>query len=177
MLTLKSPSPHAATTTHTTIESPLGELTTVARSKGVAGLYFSSHWYRPDRSTFGDRAEEKFENLRPQLSEYFAGERQGFDISLDANGDELHRKVWDLVRQVPYGQTSTYGQLARELGDGTTLRAVGAAVGRNPLCILIPCHRIVGANGKLTGYAGGLRRKQFLLDLETTTAERPSRLF
>lgn len=177
MVMLKESSLHTAAPTHTTVESPLGELTMVARSNVVAGLYFPRHWYLPDRSTFGDRAEEGFANVRRQLAEYFAGERQHFDISLDADGDEMQEKVWDLVRQVPYGQTSTYGQLARELGDGTTPQAVGAAVGRNPLCILIPCHRIVGSSGKLTGYAGGLRRKQFLLDLEKTTTERPGRLF
>lgn len=81
------------------------------------------------------------------------------------------------MRQVPYGETLTYGQLARELGDGTTPQEVGAAVGRNPLSILVPCHRIVGSTGKLTGYAGGLQRKQFLLDLETSTVEQPGRLF
>ena len=91
-----------------------------------------------------------------QLAEYFRGERVEFDVPVIADGTELQRRVWDLVRQVPYGQTSTYGRLARELGDGTTPQEVGAAVGRNPLCILIPCHRIVSSTGKLTGYAGGL---------------------
>ena len=94
-----------------------------------------------------------------------------------ADGNEFQRRVWDLVRQVPYGQTSSYGRLARQLADGTTPQEVGAAVGRNPLCILIPCHRIVSSTGKLTGYAGGLRRKQFLLDLERQAVDRSMRLF
>jgi methylated-DNA-[protein]-cysteine S-methyltransferase len=163
--------------THTVVDSPLGELTVVAKEEAIVGLYFTHHWYRPNPSMFGDRIEYGFDNVRQQLDEYFAGERQEFDLPLYASGGELQRNVWDLIRQVPYGQTATYGQLARDLGDGTTPQAVGVAVGRNPLCILIPCHRIVGANGKLTGYAGGLDCKQALLNLERETAEQPGRLF
>jgi methylated-DNA-[protein]-cysteine S-methyltransferase len=117
----------------------------------------------------------EFDDVRRELGEYFAGQRRTFSIPLGAGGDELQRRVWDLVCRVPYGEISTYGRLARELGDGTTAQEVGAAVGRNPLCILIPCHRIVGSTGKPTGYAGGLRRKQLLLDLEKDAVERPSR--
>ena len=164
-------------TTHTTIESPLGDLTAVARSGEVIGLYFPHHWYMPAPSTFGAKNDRGFDALRGQLGEYFRGERREFSTPLRSYGDDLQRRVWELVRQVPYGETLTYGQLARELGDGTTPQEVGAAVGRNPLSILVPCHRIVGSTGKLTGYAGGLQRKQFLLDLETSTVEQPGRLF
>jgi methylated-DNA-[protein]-cysteine S-methyltransferase len=164
-------------TLHTTIESPLGDLTAVATLGEMVGLYFPHHWYMPAPSTFGAKNDRGFAELRRQLGEYFMGERRDFTIALRSHGDDRQRRVWYLVRQVPYGETSTYGQLARELADGTTAREVGAAVGRNPLSILVPCHRIVGSTGKLTGYAGGLRRKQFLLDLETSPVERPTRLF
>lgn len=165
------------TTSHATIESPLGDLTVVARGPEVVGLYFPHHWYRPDQATFGNEDAAGTEDVRRQLGEYFAGRRQSFEVSVAADGDELQERVWALIGKVPYGQTATYGSLARDLDDGTTPQEVGAAVGRNPLSILVPCHRIVGSSGKLVGYAGGLQRKQFLLDLEQEVVERPSRLF
>jgi methylated-DNA-[protein]-cysteine S-methyltransferase len=171
------PGARTVSTTHTTIDSPLGELTVVAEHGLVVGLYFPNHWYMPCRETFGAYARTGFEEVNRQLGEYFAGSRQRFDLPLDPRGDELHQRVWSLVRRVPYGQTSTYGDLARALGDGTSAQSVGAAVGRNPLSVLVPCHRIVGQGGKLTGYAGGLHRKQALLDLEASTREVPARLF
>ena len=167
----------AGVVTHCVTASPLGDLTLVARDGILTGLYFPGHWYMPDRSTFGDEAEEGFIEVRKQLAKYFRGERAQLDVAAIAAGNEFQRTVWYLVRQVPYGETSTYGHLARELADGTTPQEIGAAVGRNPLCILIPCHRIVSSTGKLTGYAGGLPRKQFLLDLERETVDRPMRLF
>ena len=106
-----------------------------------------------------------------------AGSRRQFEVPIATGGDEYQERVWDLVRQIPYGETATYGDLARRLGNGTTPQEVGTAVGRNPVCLLVPCHRVVGAGGKLTGYAGGLARKQFLLDLEADVAGRASRLF
>ena len=163
--------------THSVLESTLGDLTLVARDTTLIGLYFPGHWYMPDRGSFGRAAEEGFADVREQLAEYVRGERPHFDVSAMADGNEFQRRVWDLVRQVPYGQTSSYGRLARQVADGTTPQEVGAAVGRNPLCILIPCHRIVSSTGKLTGYAGGLRRKQFLLDLERQAVDRSMRLF
>jgi methylated-DNA-[protein]-cysteine S-methyltransferase len=165
-------------TTHTTINSPLGDLTAVARPGGVArwemaGLYFPRQRYRPSPSAFGVQNDDGFADLRRQLDEYFAGERHEFAIASRPDGDDLQRRVWDLVQQIRYGETATYGQLARELGDGTTPQEVGVAIGRNPLCILVPCHRVIGSSGKLTGYAGGLWRKHFLLDLEGSSAEHP----
>lgn len=168
---------HTAMTTHTTIASPVGDLTVVATSGSVIGVYFPDHWSRPDRSSFGAPTESGFDEVRDQLAEYFSGERQAFDVRRHGEGDELQQKVWELIDQVPYGETSTYGELAQMMGDGTTAQEVGAAVGRNPLSILVPCHRIVGRGGKLTGYAGGLSRKQFLLDLEAATVGHPGRLF
>jgi methylated-DNA-[protein]-cysteine S-methyltransferase len=166
-----------APATHTTIASRLGELTVVARDGAVTGLYFPHHWYLPDRASFGERNDAWFHHVRDQLAGYLAGDRRRFDVPVRARGDEFQQRVWDLISQIPYGETVSYGELARDLADGSTAQQAGAAVGRNPVCILIPCHRVVGAGGKLTGFAGGLRRKRFLLDMERDVAHPPSRLF
>jgi methylated-DNA-[protein]-cysteine S-methyltransferase len=152
MVTMQHTPVPTATATHTTIPSPLGDLTVVARAGAVTGLYFPHHWYLPDRASFGARNDTGFNDVRQQLSEYLAGARRQFDLPVRAHGDEFQQRVWDLVRQIPYGETATYGELAGNLADGTTAQQVGAAVGRNPVCILIPCHRVVGAGGKLTGF-------------------------
>jgi methylated-DNA-[protein]-cysteine S-methyltransferase len=154
------------TSTHTTIDSPVGELTLVARDGALSGLYFPRHWYLPDPATFGTRSESGFEQAKDQLAEYFAGERSSFELATATAGDAFQQRVWKLIDEIPYGQTTTYGEMARELGDASLARAVGGAVGRNPLSVIVPCHRVVGKDGKLTGYAGGLERKRFLLDLE-----------
>lgn len=163
-----------STTTHTVIESPVGALTLVADGGALAGLYFAHHWYRPDPATFGARddsgGDSAFAAAGRQLGEYFAGRRTRFDLPLRANGDEFQRAVWAHVARIPYGVTATYGDIARDLGDPALARDVGAAVGRNPLAVLVPCHRVVGKGGALTGYAGGLRRKRYLLDLESAPA-------
>jgi methylated-DNA-[protein]-cysteine S-methyltransferase len=152
--------------THTTIETPLGELTLVAEDGALSGVYYPGHWTRPDRATFGERSPSGFEEVERQLGEYLAGSRTRFGLPMRAAGDAFQRRVWDAVARIPYGQTTTYGEIARELGAPELAREVGAAVGRNPLSIVVPCHRVVGKDGKLTGYAGGLRRKRFLLELE-----------
>jgi methylated-DNA-[protein]-cysteine S-methyltransferase len=152
--------------THTTIDSPFGELTLVAGDGVLSGLYFPGHWYMPAPEVFGARSEHGFDLAEQQLGEYFAGERIEFDLETTIVGDEFQRRVWELIDRIPYGQTTTYGEMAGELGDPTLARKVGGAVGRNPLSIVIPCHRVVGKDGKLTGYAGGLERKRFLLELE-----------
>lgn len=160
-------------TTHTVIESPVGDITVVARDGAVAGLYFDGQRRRPAPDTFGERAEsELFDEVRRQLGEYFAGDRETFDVPLSPDGDEFDQQVWALLRAIPYGETRSYGDLARQLGDVSLAQAVGAANGRNPLCVLVPCHRVVGADGSLTGYAGGLDRKRFLLDLEEPSETR-----
>jgi methylated-DNA-[protein]-cysteine S-methyltransferase len=153
---------------HTVVSTELGELTLVRDADALLGLYFPNHWYRPNPVTFGPRRADGFDEAAGQLGEYLAGERRDFGLALRPRGDEFQRRVWDLARQVPYGDTVTYGALAGRLGGDVTAQKVGAAVGRNPLCILVPCHRVVGAAGKLTGYAGGLARKRHLLDLEQT---------
>jgi len=154
------------TPTHTTIDSPVGELTLVNSDGALSGLYFPGHWYMPDADAFGTRSEQGFEVAERQLAEYFAGARTGFDLPTATAGDEFQRRVWELIDRIPYGQTTTYGEMARELGDPTLARKVGGAVGRNPISIVVPCHRVVGKDGKLTGYAGGLERKRLLLELE-----------
>lgn len=156
----------AGTVTHTVLPTRLGELTVVKEDGALTGLYFPRHWPRPDRTAFGARVAEGFQEIARQLDEYLAGERDAFDLPLKVRGAEFDRLVWDLIRQVPYGQTTTYGDIGRSLGEGTDPRDVGAAVGRNPLSIIIPCHRVIGSTGKLTGYAGGLARKRTLLDIE-----------
>jgi methylated-DNA-[protein]-cysteine S-methyltransferase len=154
------------TTVNTTVDSPIGELTLVADDGRLTGVYFPHHWYRPDPAAFGRRSAIGFDEAERQLAEYFAGQRQRFDLPLDVRGDEFSRRVWELIDRIPYGHTVTYGDLARELGGQVLAKDVGAAVGRNPLSVVVPCHRVVGKGGKLTGYAGGLARKRFLLGLE-----------
>ena len=152
--------------THTVLTTSLGEVT-VAREEGaLTGLYFPRHWPRPDRTAFGPRADEGFEDVARQLGEYLGRDRKVFELPVKVKGTEFDRRVWDLIADVPYGETTTYGDLARRLGAGTDPRDVGAVVGRNPLCIVIPCHRVIGSTGKLTGYAGGLDRKRTLLEIE-----------
>jgi methylated-DNA-[protein]-cysteine S-methyltransferase len=167
----------AGAATHTTIRSSLGDLTVVTRDGRVTGLYFPHHWHLPDRSAFGEYRDAGAEDVRRQLDEYLAGERREFDVPLGAAGSPFQERVWQLISQIPYGTTVSYGELARELGGGITAQEVGNAVGRNPVSIIIPCHRVVGAGGGLTGYAGGLRRKRILLDLEQDVAGRSARLF
>ena len=153
-------------TTHTIIETPIGELTLVAEDGTLSGIYYPGHWTRPDPATFGARSDSGFEEVEQQLAEYLTGARTRFDLPTAAAGDEFQRRVWELIDRVPYGQTTTYGEIARELGNPTLARRVGGAVAHNPLSVVVPCHRVVGKDGALTGYAGGLRRKEFLLTLE-----------
>ena len=168
-------------TRHAVIDSPLGELTLVADGGTLTGLYFRHHWHAPAAGTLSQCVEpandDLFARATDQLREYFAGERTQFDLPIAVVGDPRQRRVWDLLGDIGYGQTKTYGELASELGYGTTAYEVGQAVGRNPLSIVVPCHRVVGKDGTLTGYAGGLKRKRFLLDLETPAPAAAGRLF
>jgi methylated-DNA-[protein]-cysteine S-methyltransferase len=162
----------ATAAVHTVLATTLGELTVVREGGAVTGLYFPRHWPLPDRSAFGARSDEGFEEVERQLGEFLDGDRSAFDLPLNVRGSEFDRRVWELVADVPYGETITYGELATSLGAGVEPRDVGAAVGRNPLSIIIPCHRVVGATGKLTGYSGGLDRKRALLEIEHAGALR-----
>jgi len=128
--------------------------------------------HRPEQTDFGPRDDEAVAEAATQLREYFAGERQDFDLPLSfAAGTAFQQQVWKALCDIPYGETITYGELAARIGQPTASRAVGLANGRNPLGIIVPCHRVVGANGTLTGYGGGLERKQQLLDLERGHAQ------
>ena len=153
---------------HTVTTTDLGDITLVARGDTIEGLYFPRHWYKPDPATFGPRVDAGFDDVIRELREYLGGRRRRFSVPVRADGDVLQRRVWDLISEIPYGATTSYGALAAELEADADARRVGAMVGRNPLAILIPCHRVVGSTGSLTGYAGGLARKRFLLDLEQT---------
>ncbi|GBG39166.1 methylated-DNA--[protein]-cysteine S-methyltransferase [Mycobacterium montefiorense] len=169
------------TARHTMIESPLGELTLVADGALLTGVYFRHHWHPPTADTLGEfvepAADELFGRTGEQLREYLAGERTQFDLPMALMGDPRRHRVWDLLTDIGYGRTKTYGELAAELADGTTAYEVGQAVGRNSLSIVVPCHRVVGKDGALTGYAGGLKRKRFLLELEEPAPAVAGRLF
>ena len=165
------------TVTHTTIASPVGELSLVAADGALTGVYFSEHRHHPGVETFGERDDRGFDEAVAQLGEYFAGQRTRFELALAPRGDAFQQKVWMLLRDIPYGETRNYGQLADALGDRNLARAVGAANGRNPLSIIVPCHRVIGADGNLVGYGGGLDRKRFLLALEEPAEKKANRLF
>ncbi|WP_369830687.1 methylated-DNA--[protein]-cysteine S-methyltransferase, partial [Mycobacterium sp. ACS1612] len=122
-------------------------------------------------------ADDLLAKAKTQLRDYLAGRRRGFTLPTRLHGDETQQRIWHLLTTIPYGETITYGELAAVIGDGITAREVGQTVGHNPLSIVIPCHRVVGKNGRLTGYAGGLKRKQLLLELEEPSAVKEARLF
>jgi len=161
--------------THTTIDSPYGPLTLVATGAALSGLYMTEQRHRPPEETFGapgDPDDAPFAAAIRQLAAYFAGELTAFDLPLHLDGTPFQRRVWDALRRIPYGETWTYGQLADRIGQPTASRAVGLANGKNPVGIIVPCHRVVGSTGSLTGYGGGLDRKRRLLDFEARTFSR-----
>jgi methylated-DNA-[protein]-cysteine S-methyltransferase len=162
---------------HTVIDSPVGPLTLVGVDGALTGLYMDRQRYRPAAETFGDRDPAPFTGAVAQLEDYFAGRLREFDVPLALTGTPFQRQVWDLLVSVPYGRTVTYGELARRLGRPSAARAVGLANGHNPVSIIVPCHRVVGATGDLTGYGGGLDRKRHLLDFERNlgASQRPAR--
>lgn len=157
-----------------TISSPIGELTVVELDGALVGLYMTDHKPAPHLETFGERDDDTLPQLDAQLGEYFAGERTSFDLPLAPTGTDFQQRVWAALRTIPYGETWSYGRLAEAVGQPGAARAVGLANGRNPISIVVPCHRVVGSSGKLTGYAGGVERKAFLLDLERGSGEQPS---
>jgi methylated-DNA-[protein]-cysteine S-methyltransferase len=158
-----------AATMWTTMDSPVGELRLVAHDGAIVAIEFSPFRGLADGRPIGDRRDDDplLRRAMEQLTAYFAGERRDFDLPLAPHGSAFQRKVWEQLRGIGYGETASYGEIARRLGmTNAASRAVGLANGRNPIPIVIPCHRVIGANGTLTGYAGGLERKQTLLDLE-----------
>lgn len=150
--------------THTVLDSPVGPLTLAADDGALIGLWMAEH--RRGELPIGEQDDAGFTETGRQLAEYFAGTRTEFDLPLAPLGGVFEQRVWHLLLEIPYGQTRSYGQLARALGNPDLAQAVGSANGRNPISIVVPCHRVVGADGALTGYAGGLPTKRFLLDLE-----------
>lgn len=150
----------------TTIESPVGELLLVGDERRLHGLYMQGGPHPARVAPGWKRADEPFGTVRDQLGEYFAGERTGFDLPLAPLGTPFQQQVWKALRRIPYGRTASYGDIARGIGHPSASRAVGLANGRNPISIIVPCHRVIGTDGRLTGYAGGVERKRFLLELE-----------
>ena len=158
-----------------TLPSPVGELIAVANQNALCGLL----WPESEDRRFADarrisNAETHvvFDLLECQLNEYFEGVRQSFDIPLEPKGTEFQQEAWQALTEIPFGETRTYAQQAMVIGRPDAVRAVGGANSRNPISIVIPCHRVIGASGKLTGFAGGLKTKKFLLDHEASVSNR-----
>ena len=150
------------------IATPIGRLSLAAGPAGLAAVLWESD--APNRvrlPALVDAPEDSvLLSAERQLGEYFRGERRLFDLPLAPRGTDFQQRVWQALREIPYGETRSYGQIAERIGQPTAVRAVGAANGRNPLSIIAPCHRVIGANGDLTGFAGGIETKRFLLALE-----------
>jgi methylated-DNA-[protein]-cysteine S-methyltransferase len=151
---------------HFLMESPLGTLTLVNTNRVLSGLYMSDHLRGPRADSLGSRATSGFDVVRSQLDEYFERKRVHFDLPIALHGTIFQQSVWNLLQTILYGKTRSYVELADLLGNRLAIRAVGLANGKNPISIIIPCHRVVGSDGSLTGYAGGLERKRRLLELE-----------
>lgn len=159
-----------ANTIYDYIDSPLGRLMVRGDGQFVTGLFMPDHKGGPGPDASWQLAEESFAAIREQLAEYFAGRRREFTVPLKLVGTPFQRSVWQELLRIPFGSTISYAELAQRIGQPTASRAVGNANGRNPISILVPCHRVIGANGKLTGYAGGIDRKQWLLEWERRPA-------
>jgi len=153
------------------VDSPVGPLRLVASEAGLAAILWKDD--SPRRVPLGNVEEDQTNSIlletERQLGEYFAGRRRVFDLNLDFPGTDFQRRVWAALLTIPHGQTRSYGEIARQIGSPAAARAVGAANGRNPISIVVPCHRVVGSTGKLTGFAGGLQAKSRLLALEAGT--------
>lgn len=166
---------------HGIIDTVPGELTLVANGDNLRALYFPGHWHLPDSSTFGADIDatndEYFQTVKVELDEYLAGQRTQFTIAVQPQGNDFSQEVWALLQEIPYGETMTYGEIAQQLENKHLAQLVGQVIGRNPVSIIIPCHRVIGSDGSLTGYAGGLDRKRFLLELEEPAEVTETRLF
>jgi methylated-DNA-[protein]-cysteine S-methyltransferase len=160
---------------HASVDTVLGLLTVTADGPDVTGVYFPGHWYPPTAAMLGEETTAEQDGLlaeaAAQLRAYLAGRSTGFQLRTRAVGDAFQHAVWEQIDRIPYGRTTTYGAIATELGNPRLAQRVGQAVGHNPLSIIVPCHRVLGSDGKLTGYAGGLERKRQLLELEAPMPE------
>ena len=150
-------------------DSPQGRMLLVASDAGLSGVYFARQKYFPKKEKTWSRGASHMllRQAKRQLKEYFAGKRKRFEVKLDPKGTAFQRKIWKAISSASFGKTLTYSEIARRAGHAGSARAAGAATGRNPISIIVPCHRIMGADGSLTGYAGGLARKRALLRLES----------
>lgn len=151
--------------------SPIGQLLVAATDVGICGIYFEEHRHFKGKDGWQaalphSPAASHLTRAAVQLDEYFAGHRQMFDLPLDLKGTDFQRTVWDALNRIPFGAHISYAQHAQRLGNPKALRAVGSAIGKNPVSIVVPCHRVLGSSGDITGYAGGVERKRFLLQLE-----------
>ena len=162
----------------TTVPSPLGAIAIAATAKGLAGLWFTDNQRHLPKELTGpaawpeDADHPVLQQAREQLGEYFAGRRCRFDLPLDlSSGTAFQQAVWQALLAIPQGEVTSYGEVSRRIGKPAAVRAVGGAIGRNPVSIIVPCHRVTGSSGALTGYAGGLDRKTALLRLEGALAE------
>lgn len=153
----------------TIVPSPIGDLLLIGNGRALTGLYMEQRRHGPPEQA-RRRDHGPFAEVREQLDAYFAGERQAFDVALELTGSEFQRQVWQALCEIPFAVTESYGQLAERIGRPSASRAVGAANGRNPVSIIVPCHRVIGHNGSLTGYGGGMERKRWLLEHEQACA-------
>jgi methylated-DNA-[protein]-cysteine S-methyltransferase len=169
-------STHLATATDSwvaqaTIDSPLGPMLLAATDRGLAGVWFESQQHHPDASDAPTQpGHPHLAQAARELAQYFKGQRQHFEVPLDPQGTPFQQRVWSALRRIAPGSTSTYSDVARSAGHADAVRAAGAAIGRNPISVIVPCHRVIGRDGSLTGYAGGLERKRALLELESKAA-------
>ncbi len=154
------------------LSSPIGLLLLLGDSSALAALYMVDHRHQPPLPKDCRRDDAAFRSARAQLRAYFAGELTEFDLAFSGHGTEFQRRVWGALCTIGYGETESYGGLARRIGNPSASRAVGLANGKNPISIVVPCHRVIGANGSLTGYGGGMERKKWLLDHERAVAAR-----
>ncbi len=159
----------ATSTVQNSFDSPLGRITVAATADKLAGLWFDSQRHLPELALWAKApAHPVLQRVQSQLAEYFAGHRTVFELPLELGaGTAFQQRVWRALLQIPHGSTCSYGAISRAIGKPAAVRAVGGAVGRNPLGIVVPCHRVIGSGGALTGYAGGLDRKVALLQLES----------
>jgi methylated-DNA-[protein]-cysteine S-methyltransferase len=156
-----------ACTAQTTITTPLGAMLLARSEHGLAGIWFEGQKHHPAPIDAERRPDDALlRRVAEQLRAYFAGESLEFDVPLDLHGTDFQRRVWDALLAIPAGQTRSYGEIAAALGSPAAVRAVGGAVGRNPVLLIVPCHRVIGSDGSLTGYAGGIERKTALLRIE-----------
>jgi methylated-DNA-[protein]-cysteine S-methyltransferase len=160
---------------YTYTDTPIGTAMLVGRDGRLSGLYLGQGRITPDPAPDWRRDDTHLDDVKRQLDEYFAGERTVFDVAVELPGSSFQMAVWSALADIPYGRITTYGAIAAEIGHPTSARAVGGASGRNPVSIIIPCHRVVGADGSLTGYGWGIERKAWLLGLEQQRAGSDSR--